>query len=110
MAYQGHAGKMNLALINRLNKEATFGVMPDLLIILDVPPEKGLKMEQDADRFAAKGLSYHTDVNNGYLAVARKHSNISVIVQYRDGDVAGMQKEIRKHIVDRFGKLFDLKL
>lgn len=78
-----------------MNKEATFGIRPDLLIIIDVSPEKGLEKELDPDRFAAKGIDYHKKVNSGYLQIAKSDVDISTVIKYREGDVEGMQKEIR---------------
>ncbi len=102
-AYQGYAGGANKDLIFQLNHLATFGVRPDLLFILDIKAEQGLKKEQDSDRFALKGLEYHRKVNQGYREIAKRESDISVVIPYREGDVNAMQNEIRRHVQERLG-------
>jgi len=97
-AYQGFGGGVDLDLITRLNKIATFGVEPDLLVIIDIDPVKGLEKETDKNRFSKKTLEYHQRVRQGYLDVAKKFSNFSVVIDYREGDIEGMHKEIMGHI------------
>ena len=70
-------------------------------IILNVFPEKGLEKELDADRFAEKGIGYHIKVNNGYLEIAKQYPEISAVVDYKEGDIEGMQQEIRVHVEQR---------
>ena len=100
-AYQGCAGGSNKDLILQLNHLATFGIRPDLLCILDIEANQGLSKEQDSDRFAAKGLAYHEKVNQGYREIAKRESDISIVIPYREGDVNGMQEEIRKYVQER---------
>ena len=102
-AYQGYAGGIDLNSIRKLNQEATFGIMPDILFIIDIPAEKGLEKETIRDRFAAKGLGYHLKVNQGFLRVAQDYPEFSVVIPYRKDDIHGMQTEIRKYVSERLG-------
>lgn len=99
-AYQGYAGGLDLGLIRELNKRATFGIEPDLTFIIDVPSSKGLEKEVSKDRFAKKGPEYHARVNQGYLEIAKRDSNI-VLIPYLEGDAGGMQAEIRNYVNER---------
>ncbi|MFH1326867.1 MAG: dTMP kinase [archaeon] len=101
-SYQGYAGGLNLDLIKDFNERVTLGIKPDLLIMLDVPAEKGLKKELDAGRFAAKGLEYHQKVHEGYLKVAKNNPDISVVIPYVEEGVGEMQKQIRNHVMKLF--------
>lgn len=92
LAYQGHAGGVNLEFIEKLNRAATQGVKPDLTFILDVPPEVGLARETDPDRFAEKGPEYHKKVNEGYRQIAETHG--AILLPYRDGDPETTHREI----------------
>ncbi|MBU0959076.1 MAG: dTMP kinase [Nanoarchaeota archaeon] len=103
IAYQGHAGRVDLDLIKRHIRDATRGILPDLLLIIDNNPTTGLSREIDANRFAAKGLAYHQDVRKGYLAVAEEYPNISVVIPYVDGKIDEMQETIRRTIGERLG-------
>ena len=95
-AYQGYAGGVDLDFIRQANMQATFGVNPDLAIFIDISAEKGLSKEVKADRFAAKGLEYHKRVNAGFLTIARSLGDRAHIIPYREGDIDGMQQEIRR--------------
>ncbi len=103
-AYQGYAGGIDLSLIKKLNNEATFGIKPDLAFIIDVHPTIGLKNEKDADRFASKGLGYHTKVNQGYVEIAKNNPDVCIVIPYREEDIGGIQEEIRKITLERLYK------
>ena len=56
-------------------------------------------IEEDSkkhDRFHHKGLDYHLEIYRAYEGAARQRG--FKIVDYREGDIDGMQQEIRKHI------------
>jgi len=97
-AYQGYAGGINLSLIESLNYIATSGIFPDLLIIININSKTGLSKEKKPDRFALKGLKYHQKVNEGYLSIARKFPEFSIIIPYQEGRPKLMQKEIQREI------------
>ncbi|MDR1104407.1 MAG: dTMP kinase [Endomicrobium sp.] len=82
VAYQGYGRKLDIKLINRLNKEATFGILPNLTIYLDIDPKKGLNKAKfldkesygaDGDRIERESVIFHTNVRKGYLSQAKKH-------------------------------------
>jgi len=100
-AYQGYAGKINLNLIKNLTSIATFGINPDLLIIMNIDYSTGLSKEKNPDRFALKGPEYHKKVNEGYLNVAKLFPDISVIINYQEGKPELMQKKIQDKIKER---------
>ena len=76
-AYQGYARKIDLDFINKLNAFASFGRIPDITILLDLPVEEGFlrtktrkeTMDKD-DRIEAEALGFHRAVRNGFLAMA----------------------------------------
>ncbi|MGH3171782.1 MAG: dTMP kinase, partial [Trebonia sp.] len=72
LAYQGSGRGLRSADIARLNSWATGGRMPDLTILLDMPPEAGLgRRKQSADRLEAEPAEFHRRVRAGFLALAR---------------------------------------
>jgi dTMP kinase len=97
-AYQGYAGEIKLSLIKKLNNIATQEIKPDLAFIIDVNPRKGLEKELAKDRFAKKGLIYHTKVNQGYLKIAKQNPQNFIVIPYQEGKINEMQEQIRKHI------------
>jgi dTMP kinase len=74
-AYQGHGAGVPLDELARLERIATGGLRPDLVVLIDVPVEAGL-----ARRGAARGgetrfeeafdRAFHERVREGYLAMA----------------------------------------
>ena len=75
VAYQGYRGGIDLALIQRLNRIATGGLVPDITFILDLPPEVGLQRQQHGrthrDRLDKEPLDSHRKVREGYLSAAK---------------------------------------
>ncbi len=75
-AYQGYGRGLDLDLIARLNEKATGGLIPDLTLLLDIAPEKGLprafKSRGKKDRLEAEELSFHRKLRKGFLTLAKK--------------------------------------
>lgn len=74
LAYQGYGRGLELELVRRLNALAAGGLVPDLTLLLDVPPEVGLarkaRQRAAADRIGQEGSEFHRRVREGYLALA----------------------------------------
>jgi dTMP kinase len=73
LAYQGHAYGNDLDELRRLQRFATFGVTPDLTLLLDVPVEVGLarKRAGEWNRFEdTQDVAFFEQVRAGYLALA----------------------------------------
>jgi dTMP kinase len=82
VAYQGYGRKLNLALIQKLNEAASFGLKPLITIYMDINPvlgvgkAKGLDKEsygKSGDRIERESLNFHKAVRKGYLALAKKY-------------------------------------
>ncbi|MBJ6746119.1 dTMP kinase [Streptococcus sp. 121] len=77
VAYQGYGRGLDLGAIHWLNQFATDGRKPDLTLLLDLPASEGLARIQasrsdDVDRLDQEDLSWHEQVRQGYLAIAKK--------------------------------------
>ncbi|MBI2864212.1 MAG: dTMP kinase [Chloroflexi bacterium] len=72
LAYQGYGRGLSLNLISAVNAIATEGIRPDLIVLLDLPPELGLERKKGEgwDRFQAEDLAFHRRVRQGYLEMA----------------------------------------
>ncbi|MEA3254023.1 MAG: dTMP kinase, partial [Chloroflexota bacterium] len=71
VAYQGHGRGLSLDMIEAINSLATGNLTPDLIILLDLPPEEGLKRKRILkDPFELENLSFHRRVREGYLRTA----------------------------------------
>lgn len=100
-AYQGVAGGLGLEKVGKYTDDATSGVRPDCLVLLDVEPEVGLARETDKDRISHKEIQYHKTLINAYRKIASKRGY--PIVQVVDGrthpeGVQGAKQEVFKQL------------
>ena len=72
LAYQGYGRGINLDVVQGVNNIATEGLLPDLVILLDIPVEVGLARRNLArlDRFEGEEIAFHQRVREGYLKIA----------------------------------------
>ena len=71
LAYQGAGRQLPMAEIAELNQWATGGLMPELTILLDLPPLTGLgRRLSSADRLESEPVDFHQRVRNGFLSLA----------------------------------------
>ncbi len=76
IVYQGYAGGIGMEVACRVNEIATGGLHPDVTIILDLDPKRGLernRRDADPDRMEKKTARFHALVREGYLLWAREH-------------------------------------
>ena len=101
IAYQGHGRKVNLRLIDTLNRVSSQNTKPDVTILLDCPPRVGLKRalqrnqtlrQEKEGRFELEEVRFHNRVRRGYLAVARKEPRRFKIIDTRQGEEKVFQK------------------
>jgi len=105
VAYQGYGRGLDIDLINEANRIATQGIEPDIVILLDISAEEGLRRilrrKKDLkDYFDDKEISFHNKVREGYLAQAKNDPDRWLVI-----DATLSRKEIRQII---WGKLSDL--
>jgi dTMP kinase len=68
VVYQGYGRGLDFTAIKMVNNMATRHLSPDLIILLDIPPEQGLARKRSLkDRFELEDLSFHRRVREGYL-------------------------------------------
>ena len=82
-AYQGAGRGMGTSLIAELELIVQGSLRPDLTLILDIPVELGLKRaseRSDPDRFENEKTEFFDLVRNGYLDIARKHTDRCVVI------------------------------
>jgi len=71
MTYQGYGRGLDRELIERLNREATGGLEPDLTVLLDLPVETALARKNGgADNFDDAPVDFHRKIRRGYSALA----------------------------------------
>ena len=97
LAYQGTGRGLRSAEIAKLNSWATGGRMPDLTILLDMPPEAGLgRRTRSADRLEAEPPEFHRRVRSGFLALARAEPSRYLVL-----DASRPVEQVTQAIKDR---------
>jgi dTMP kinase len=106
-AYQ-HAGRgLDAALVKDVDERARDRVAPDLTLLYDLDPEKGLSRarSRDADRpgrFEAAELALHQKVRRAYLEIARREPHRVAVIAVR-GDAAAVFEETWRVVAGRYG-------
>ena len=122
VAYQGHGRRIDLAVIERLNKFATGGLVPDITFLLDIDPEEGLKRvgdpqlslalvpddpsgvgRQDKEgqrRFEDQTSAFHERVRLGFTDMAQANpERWKIIDASRSTEEVGA--EVWRHVMER---------
>jgi dTMP kinase len=103
VAYQGYGGGLDVAQLREVGRVATGGLMPDLTIVLDVPPEvAAARMARPLDRMEQQGAAFHARVRDGFLAEAARAPEKIVVVS-AVGSIEAVQQTIREIVADGSG-------
>lgn len=75
LAYQGYGRGLDLASLRRLCDEATGGLQPDLVLLIDLPVDVAHARLQERsyilDRIESQDAAFHERVRQGYLELAK---------------------------------------
>ena len=103
LAYQGIARGLDMTLILDLHKLVCRNLKPDLTLLLDLPPDKGLQRAwkqlksgsrtDSESRFENETLAFHERVRAGYLAIAEKEPE-----RFRIIDASQSQDQVQDQI------------
>lgn len=80
-AYQGGGRGLPLAHLRELNDFATGGLRPDLYLVLDVDPERGLERSrrEGGDRIESEDSDFHRRVAESYRELARTEPDVVLV-------------------------------
>ena len=100
-AYQGYGRGIDVGLLKNFNDFATEGLVPDLTILLDVPPEtsKARLTERQAatatsaDRIEQAGDMFHRRLRDGFLELAKAEPDRFVVI-----DSSGPREEVSDRV------------
>jgi dTMP kinase len=71
LAYQGGARGLGRGPVAEVNRFATGGILPDLVVLLDLDPADGLaRRARDPDRIEGQDLAFHRRVRQAFLDLA----------------------------------------
>jgi len=108
-AYQGAAGQLDPDFIARLERVTVGERRPDLTLVLDLPPEKGLARaaarrgaDSGADRFESEGLEFHRTLREAFLGLARAEPQRCVVID-ASADEATVAETVWTAVRQRLG-------
>ena len=97
LAYQGFGRDLPVEELRAVNEWAASGLLPDLTVLLDVPPSLGLnRFSTPADRIESEPTEFHERVSRGFRALAEAEPHRYLIV-----DASLAQSEITRQIQEK---------
>jgi dTMP kinase len=106
LVYQGVAGAVDAAVIDRLHAMTLGELRPDLTLILDVPATQGLGRRRRSSaapqRYEQMTSAFHERVREGFLALARAEPARCVVIDATQ-PVEAVAHDIRAVVARRFG-------
>jgi dTMP kinase len=100
LAYQGAGRHLPVAEVAQLNTWATGGLLPELTIVLDLPPSKGLgRRARSGDRLEAEPGDFHQRVRAGFLARAKADPDRYLVLDAMR-DPGELSREIQARVRD----------
>ena len=95
LVYQGYGLGLEINKIEPIVRFASFGIKPDLTIVLDLNPKKALlRIKRKKDRIEKRPLTFHQKLRKGYKLLAEKDPKRIKIINAKD------KKLVQKSIVE----------
>ena len=105
IVYQGHAGGLDPEEIRRVGAVATGGLLPDLVLVLDVDLETAARrLDRPLDKLESRGDGFRGRLRAGYLAEAAREPERIVVVD-ATATVDEVTDRIRTAVTARFPEL-----
>lgn len=105
LVYQGIGRNLGVERIGSINDAALNGLAPDLVIMLNISYEEGLrrkKKQHSLDRLEMSGDNFHKKVFEGYVQIAENSDKIKIV------DASGSIETIHKNIVNLINNIMHL--
>lgn len=105
VVYQGHAGGLDPEVIRRVGGVATGGLMPDLVLLLDVDLETSRRrLDRPLDKLESRGDEFRARLRAGYLAEAERQPDRIVVIDATAG-IDEVTNRIRRAVTARHPEL-----
>jgi len=103
-AYQGYGGKVDMKIINSVNKIATSHLIPDITFLIHISIDESIRrkrlMKKNEDRIEQKKISYYKKVIIGYLQIAKNNKERFVVI-----NGSNSKQEISKEIIHSLNEI-----
>ncbi|MEI8227601.1 MAG: dTMP kinase [Planctomycetota bacterium] len=105
IVYQGHAGGLDPDMIRGVAEVATGGLMPDLVLVLDVDLETAARrLDRPLDKLENRGDGFRRRLHDGYHAEAARSPDRIRLVD-ATGGIDDVATRIRDLVTKRFSEL-----
>jgi len=110
-AYQGYGRGVPMSILRDVDRLATGGRVPDRTLLFDLPAEVARERghskarresEEGVTRLDAEALEFYGKVRQGYLELAREHSDRFIVIR-SEGTFEGTQQQVRQSLGGIFG-------
>ena len=107
LAYQGYGRGLDIEMLKNMNNIATGGLIPDLVILLDLSTQQGMERiaYRPLDRIEQEGIDFHDRVRRGYKTLASDSNEKWLVI-----DGSQPKSQISKIIWENVSKLIDQKI
>ena len=97
LAYQGYGRKLNLDVINNMNRFSTENISPDITFLMDIDLETSIRRRigENVDRMESEGDKFLSVVRKGYIEICNNNSNRCHIIN-AEGDENVVFDKIKK--------------
>ena len=106
MAYQGYGLGVERQAVEALYRIVVGTFAPDLTIILDLAPERGLERSRGGqtgeDRYERMDQAFHRRLREGYLDIARREPERCAVIE-ADGAIEEVEAKILVTVGERLG-------
>ena len=107
--YYGYNKRISRETLNLLYKMAAGDFKPDLTIVLDMDPERGMArsyakaegMEVKELRFESKALEFHNNLREGFKKIAKREPERCIVIN-ADKSIEEVHNEIMNIVKERF--------
>lgn len=105
IVYQGHAGGLDPEVIREVGGVATGGLMPDLVLLLDVDLAVSAgRLDRPLDKLENRGDGYRRKLRAGYLAEAARQPDLVRVIE-ANAPIDEVGDRIRMALSQRFPEL-----
>jgi len=101
LAYQGGGRNLDIGWLIELNNYATFTLLPDITIFVDIRSEEGLRrLDSNKDRIEGEGIEFQARVRKSYHEFAEKFNDRYVILDGY-GEIGDIHQKVLNEMIRR---------
>lgn len=87
LAYQGVGRGLGVEAVRAINEQVLGGVVPEMIVVLDVDPEVGFARETERDRIGSEGVEFQRRIAGAYRELAAVDHKVRVVAGANPSEV-----------------------